>query len=52
MLILGVLVFGIMVFMASFLITRNADFDRGKVAALITLIAWGSMLFGLYMGKM
>lgn len=51
MLIFGVLTFAVATFAVSFLIVRTDEFDKGKVATFITLIAWGSMLFGLYMGK-
>jgi hypothetical protein len=43
MLVFGVLVFAIVTFFVSFLIVRTGEFDKGKVATYITLIAWGSM---------
>jgi hypothetical protein len=51
MLVFGVLVFAIVTFFVSFLIVRTGEFDKGKVATYITLIAWGSMIFGLYIGR-
>ena len=51
MLVFGVLVFAIVTFFVSFLIGRTGEFDKGKVATYITLIAWGSMTFGLYIGR-
>ncbi len=51
MLVFGVLVFAIITFFVSFLIGRTGEFDKGKVAAYIALIAWGSMIFGLYIGR-
>lgn len=51
MLVFGVLVFAIVTFFVSFLIGRKGEFDKGKVATYITLIAWGSMIFGLYIGR-
>lgn len=51
MLIFGVLVFAIVTFFVSFLIGRTGECDKGKVGTYITLIAWGSMIFGLYIGR-
>ncbi len=49
--LMGVLVFAIVAFFLSFLITRTNDLDKGKVATYVTLIAWGSLLYGLYLAK-
>ncbi len=49
--IMYVLSFAVATFFVSFLLGRSNDLDRGKVAAFVTLIAWGSMLCGLYMAK-
>jgi hypothetical protein len=49
--VMGVLVFAIVTFCISFLIGRINDFDKGKVATYVTLIAWGSLLYGLYLSK-
>jgi len=51
MLIFGVLVFAFVIFAVSLLVTRTNECDKGKVATYITLIAWGSMIFGLAMGR-
>lgn len=45
--ILGVLIFSIIVFAISYLISKANGIDRGKLALYITLIAWGSLMFGL-----
>ncbi len=51
MLIFGVLFFSILTFFISFLITRTADFDKGKIASYVTIIAWSSLICGLYLGR-
>lgn len=51
MMVAGVLVFAIVTFFISLLIGRTNDVDKGKVATYVTLIAWGSLLYGLYMAK-
>jgi len=51
MMVMGVLVFSIVTFFVSFLIARTNDFDKGKVATYVTLIAWSSLLYGLYLAK-
>jgi hypothetical protein len=52
MLVFGVFVFAIAVFFVSFLIGRTENNDKGKVALFTTLIAWGSLLCGLYMARL
>ena len=52
MMAFSVLVFAIVTFFASFLIGRTGEMDRGKAATYITLIAWGSLIVGLYIGRM
>ncbi|MGO9611448.1 MAG: hypothetical protein ACLPX5_00215 [Dissulfurispiraceae bacterium] len=48
----GILVFGLVVFMTSLLIARrSAICDKGEIATYIAVIAWGSMVFGLYISK-
>lgn len=47
-----VLMFAMATFFVSFLIGRSNDLDRGKVATYVTLIAWGSLLCGLYLAKL
>ena len=51
MMVTGVLLFAAVTFFMSFQISRTNDFDRGKVATYVTLIAWGSLLYGLYLSK-
>lgn len=51
MMVAGILVFALAVFFLSFLIGRSKDWDRGQTAVYVTLIAWGSLLYGLYMAK-
>ena len=51
MMIFGILAFAIITFFVSFLLGQIKDFDRGKIAAFATLIAWGSLLYGLYLAK-
>jgi hypothetical protein len=51
MMIAGVLLFAIVTFFLSFLIGRANDVDKGKAATTVTLVAWGSLLYGLYLSK-
>jgi hypothetical protein len=51
MMVAGMLFFAIVTFFLSFLIGRTNDIDKGKSAAYVTLIAWGSLLYGLYLSK-
>jgi uncharacterized membrane protein len=51
MLVMGVLIFAIVTFFISFLIGRMSEFDKGKIATYMTLVAWGSLLYGLYLTK-
>jgi hypothetical protein len=51
MMIFAILAFAIMTFFVSFLIGRMNDHDKGKIAAFTTLIAWGSLICGLYLAK-
>lgn len=51
MMVFGVLIFAIVTFFISFLIGRTGEIDKGKAATYITLIAWGSLIFGLYIGR-
>jgi hypothetical protein len=52
MLVFGVLVFAMVTFFVSFLIGRMDTADKGKVATYMTLVAWGSLLCGLYLAKL
>jgi hypothetical protein len=51
MLILSILFFAVVTFFVSFLVGRMNDLDRGKIATSMTLVAWGSLLYGLYLSK-
>ena len=51
MMIFAILAFAMMTFFVSFLIGRMNDHDKGKIAAFTTLIAWGSLMYGLYLAK-
>ncbi len=51
MMIAGVLAFSIVVFVVSYLISKAKVIDAGKLAASITLVAWGSMIVGLCIAK-
>ncbi len=51
MMIPGMLLFAVIIFSLSFLLARSGDVDRGKIAAYVTLIGWGSMLIGLLLAK-
>ena len=51
MLIASMLIFALTAFCLSYLVGRSKDLDRGKIAVYVTLVAWGSMLYGLYMAK-
>ncbi len=51
MMMASMLVFAAAAFCLSFLIGRSKDMDRGKIAVYVTLIAWGSLLYGLYVAK-
>ena len=49
--IFAILAFAITTFFVSFLIGRMKDHDKSKIAAFTTLIAWGSLICGLYLAK-
>jgi len=51
MMIAGVLTFSIAVFIVSYLISKAQVLDAGKLAVSITLVAWGSMIVGLYISR-
>jgi len=51
MLVFGMLAFAIVSFFVSFLIGRITVHDKGKIAVFTTLIAWGSLMWGLYLAK-
>ncbi len=51
MMVFTILAFAITTFFVSFLIGRMKDRDKGKIAVFTTLIAWGSLICGLYLAK-
>jgi len=51
MMVFAILAFAMTTFFVSFLIGRMNDHDKGKIAAFTTLIAWGSLMCGLYLAK-
>jgi ABC-type multidrug transport system permease subunit len=51
MMIFSILAFAMLTFFVSFLIGRMKDQDKGRIAVFTTLIAWGSLLCGLYLAK-
>jgi hypothetical protein len=52
MTVFNVLVFAIATVLLSFLVGRTGEIDKGKAATYITIIAWGSLIFGLSIGRM
>ena len=52
MMVIGVLIFSIVVPLASYGIAKGPGFDQGKLAAAVVLVAWGSMLFGLVLSRL
>ena len=51
MMVFTILAFAITTFFVSFLIARTKDHDKGKIATFTTLVAWGSLICGLYLAK-
>jgi len=50
--ITGILVFGLVIFVMSFFISKRSNVcEKGEIATYIALIAWGSMVFGLYVSR-
>lgn len=50
--IASVLIFGMLVFIVSLLISkRSAVCEKGEIATYVAVIAWGSMVFGLFISK-
>jgi len=47
----SMLLFALAAFLLSYLIGKPKDMDRGQLAVYVTLVAWGSLLYGLYMAK-
>jgi len=51
MMVASMLIFALAAFFLSYLIGKSKDMERGQLAVYVTLIAWGSLLYGLYMAK-
>ena len=51
MFIAGVLLYGVVVSLVSYFVSRSGNIDRGAVATSTTLVAWGSMIAGLLLSK-
>lgn len=51
MIIFGILAFAMLTFVVSFLIGRMNNHDKGRIAVFTTLVAWVSLLCGLYLAK-
>jgi hypothetical protein len=52
MLVTGVLLFSILALGVSFLIFKKHEaLEKAELSTYIVFIAWGSLLFGLFMGK-
>lgn len=50
---ISILVFSIAVFLLSFLMGRKErNFAGGELSFYVLLIAWGAMLYGLFVGGM
>ena len=49
--VFSILIFSVVTFFVSFLAGRSNDLDRGKVATYVTLVAWGSLFYGLFLVK-
>lgn len=46
------LIFAVVTFFISFLVGTQKELDRGKAAAYVTLVAWGSLVCGLFMARL
>ena len=52
MLVTGVLLFSILALGVSFLIFKKYEaLEKAELSTYIVFIAWGSLLFGLFIGK-
>jgi hypothetical protein len=51
--VIGVLLFGIAAFLLSFAVARRgSSYAGGELPFYVLLIAWGSMLYGLFVAGM
>jgi hypothetical protein len=49
----SVLIFSVLIAFISFLISkRHNHYDRSELATYVVLIAWGSLLFGLFISNL
>ncbi len=47
--LLSIFIFSVIVSFVSFLISKRIrSYDRSEIATYMVLIAWGSLMFGLY----
>ena len=50
--VVGMLAFSVVIILISAVISKRRDkMDRAEIATYIVLIAWGSLLWGLYLAK-
>jgi len=51
-LIAGMLAFSVIIILISAIISKRRDkMDRAEIATYIVIIAWGSLLWGLFLAK-
>ncbi|HMK57122.1 MAG TPA: hypothetical protein VK448_10840 [Dissulfurispiraceae bacterium] len=50
--IASVLIFGLLIFAVSFLVSKKSVVcERSEIATYVSVIAWGSMVFGLFISR-
>jgi hypothetical protein len=49
--VFSILAFAVVMFILSFLLGRSADPHTRKIVTTTTMIAWGSMCYGLFLVK-
>ncbi len=50
--IAGVMAFGLVIFILSFFISKRTKVcEKGEIATYVALVAWGSLMFGLFISK-
>lgn len=51
--LIGILMFSVLIFFVSFLISRRyRSYDRSEIATYTVIIAWGSLMFGLFISNL
>lgn len=51
--LLSILIFSVMVSFISFLISKkHRAYDRAEIATYMVLVAWGSLMFGMFMSRL